>query len=259
MNAALKAYDESLGLGTGAPLRNSTAVVEQQVGMGAARPQLGSDGDWKAVFFSALKTLLRETLYTRDPKQREEHLKHVHRWFKEKQEQFDRVDETRKSGKADAGMPKSSLRGFGASRASRNVGSTTNAIGTEAKGGDDWGAVVGNEAARDAGASDLGQQLSRSSDTDARSVSTLSVGGEFSRFRTRDLTSSYRKRLESHGLPAVPAANAKQYSLPSADLERITPAAKAVYGDPSTWTVPGAVSGDDQPDFHARHVWTDAS
>ena len=35
------------------------------------QPQLGSDGDWKGVFFSALKTLLRETLYTRDDKQRE--------------------------------------------------------------------------------------------------------------------------------------------------------------------------------------------
>ena len=97
----------------GGALRTGTDKVQEQVSQGATRPTVGADGDWKAVFFSALKTLLRETLYTRDPKQREEHLKQVHRWFKEKTDQFKRVDEAGKAGKSNAPATQNTLRGFG--------------------------------------------------------------------------------------------------------------------------------------------------
>jgi len=260
MNKALKEYDEAAGPGHGVALKNSTAAVEQQVGMGAARPQLGSDGDWKGIFFSALRTLLRETIYTRDPKQREDHLKHVHRWFKEKQEQFDRVDENRKHLKNDGGMARTTLRGFGASRATRNAGQGAHGD-SEAKAGDGAGSANNwGDAPSEAEMSklSLGGASDHTSNSEAASTSTLTVEGELSRFRTRDLTSSYRKRLETHLEHAAPAPNAKQWSLPPAKYERITPAAKAVYGDPSTWVVPGHVSAEDQSDFHARHVWLDA-
>ena len=102
-----------------------------------------------------------------------------------------------RSGKADAAMPRSSLRGFGASRATR----TTNQSG------------AASEMTRDAQLSPSGAgdgvleessgmatpPVQEKASKQKSAVSTLTVEGELARYRTRDLRSSYKKRLADHG------------------------------------------------------------
>jgi len=55
----------------------------------------------------------------------------------------------------------------------------------------------------------------------------------------------------------VPGPDTPQWKLPTAEVERLTEHAKAVFGDPAKFTVKSEPLGfDDQPDFHSRHAWT---
>jgi len=69
----------------------------------------------------------------------------------------------------------------------------------------------------------------------AGALSALTVTGELDRYQARDLTSSYKKRLASHGL--VPQENTPHWRLPAGSEIRITNAALETYGDPSTFGV----------------------
>ena len=57
----------------------------------------------------------------------------------------------------------------------------------------------------------------------------LTVEGEFSKFRTRQLKDSYKSRLHAYGVGCeVPPIGTKLTALPPADQERVTQAAKEV-------------------------------
>jgi len=88
-----------------------------------------------------------------------------------------------------------------------------------------------------------------------QTVDTLTIDGELSRYKTRDLKSSYKNRLAAHGL--LPETKSVQWQLPAQGETRISEAAKEIYGDPETWVASNKpIVNDEHPNYLTRHAWT---
>jgi len=219
----------------------------------AKKPRNG-DGEWKEVFFSALQTLLRETLYTKDKAQRKTHMQRVYDWYSEKMQHFDRIE---LAGRKEPEGSTHALKGFGSTRTTRREWSE----GSVDKMEDEGSSEMVNELSittKNLSFNEDGTLLEETvkevvgSPTSAEDRAAH-VRRQMAQYQSRNLHSSYKKRLATHGLLLKPEA--EPWHRPGADVERISSAATEIYGDPSNWEK----NPDEQKDFHQRYPWADPS
>lgn len=246
----LREQGELVGLGNDATFGEMIGTIDTWE---AQRPRAFSpDNEWKNVFLSALQTLLRETMYAKEPKQRQDHLDRVYQWYQDKMLHFDTSENAAASDMAAGHTIKAWGGQWPQPRSSADVDGT-NADGSPI------GAVYEGAKPPSASAwtSDIGTVDAVLEDpravVRASEAQTAVVRKELPKYTRRDLGSSYKRRLAEHGLLAH---SAQPWMRPGADVHRLTGAAVDLYGDPDDWQ---QQDGTQKHDFHARYPWSDQS